>query len=281
MGQDRALIGGVIDGFTREEDSQAKRYSGMIMSRVGSKDPNYSVLEREVMTSVKRDLQAKRIAPNVRVPSRLRNPLGYIRTGHDQGLSWFNAARSYFAPGSWTSSGGSFKLAEDAGYDIVSIITQIAGKNRTATFVEVGAGYAGFKSDTAVGISKLVRSAGSSIGDKINIHFTNLTPWHNNLTQGVTEHPGYAARDIEHLKQDGVNSADIIYSQCAAYFEPRLAQFVSGAAKLLNTGGYLIFNGPVEKNMEILEAAKLNRLALEKKSDLGGNNGRLYIFRKG
>ena len=202
MPNDQIQIGGLVDGFTRQEDDQIEKYSRVIMLRVDKADPYYSQLEKEVLMSVKRDLQAKRIPPNARIPSRLQHPFGYVKKSHENGLRWFDAARSYFAPGSWTSSGGSFKLAEDAGYNIASILTAISRKNPRAVFLEIGAGYAGFKSGRLVGINKLVQVAGSELGNRIHIHFTNLTPWHANLPDGVTEHPGYVARDINHLENE-------------------------------------------------------------------------------
>ena len=266
-------------GFTNQEYANGRQYAETIISRINPANPNYSILEREANMGVRRDIQAQRLPPNVRVPSR-RKPVKYLKTVHDHTGSWPLAARSYFSPGSWTSSGGSFKLADDAGYDLSNIMLDIVQQNGTATLLEVGAGYAGFKSESPAGIRKLVDAAGDQIGKNIQVHFTNLTKWHEQLPKGVAEHPGYVARDVGLLQQEGVRSADVIYSQCAAYFEPELEKFVAGSARLLNKNGYFIFNGPTAKHQVIVQTARESELKLEKQVELGGQNGNLYVFRK-
>lgn len=146
--------------------------------------------------------------------------------------------------------------------------------------LEIGAGYAGFRSEPAQGISKLVRSAGDKMGDGISAHFTNLTNWHTNLPRGVTEHPGYAAREILALKDDGVPNADVIYSQYAAYFDPKIDQFVEGSGRMLKTGGLLIFNSESSKEELIKNVALKSGLKDEKEVPLGGANGALHVLRK-
>ena len=205
-------------------------------------------------------------------------------------LGPLQTALSYLSPGSWTSSGGSFKLAEDAGYDLTNIIVAKADETGEAGFVEIGAGYAGFRSNQVKGIKKLVECAGDRMGRTITADFTNLTEWHDGLPNGVREHPGYAARDIAELADAGVKLVDIIYSQVAADFEPRIGEFVRGSAELLKPSGLLIFNSAPEQQKSfpagnererlITETAASVGLQLERLVVLGGANGNLYVFKK-
>lgn len=266
-------------GLTEEEYERARRYVKDITSRIDANNPNYSALEREAQLGVVRDIQAQRLPPNIRIPSR-RKPLDYLRTVHRHVGSLPLSIRSYLSPGSWTSSGGSFKLAEEAGYDICKIMLDIAQQNANATLLEIGAGYAGFKSEQPAGIKKLAMTAGDKLGKTVYVHFTNLTRWHRQLPDGIVEHHGFVARDIEFLANDGVTAADIIYSQCAAYFEPELGKFVTGASRLLKPNGYLIFNAPTMQHNTLVGMAYHLGLKLEKSLELGGENGNLYVFRK-
>lgn len=265
-------------GFSREEHEKARTYLEMITSKIPRSDPERDELVRQAELGVKRDIQAQRLSPNIRVPPR-RRPIKYLQTMRKQLGSWPRAARSFLSPGSWTSSGGSFKLAEDAGYDIPKIMDEMHGRQGNATFLEIGAGYAGFKSPAPVGISRLAKVVGGRLGKSVNIHFTNLTKWHDGLPLGITEHPGVLARDIAALGKQ-IGSADVIFSQVGAYFEPRLADFISGASHLLRVRGYLMFNAPSSKHDEILRHAGARGLILEKMKEFGGHNGNFYVFRK-
>ncbi|MBI4176669.1 MAG: hypothetical protein HY518_05665 [Candidatus Aenigmarchaeota archaeon] len=265
----------VIRGLTEGEERQFNFYVGRIMSRIPEDGHDRSPLEKETKMGVYRDIQAKRLPPNVKVPRR-KDVLAYLNAIHDNTGSWALALRSYLCPGSWTSSGGSFRLAEEAGYDITGLMLYIESNAGSATLLEVGAGYAGFKSSEAKGVRKLADAAGERMGNTINAHITNLTDWHDGLPSGVIEHDGYAARDIDGL---GIAS-DMIFSQCAAYFEPRIDRFVAGASMLLNPNGLLVFNDQPVRERTVMEHAEGGYLKLEKRLELGQANGNLYVFRK-
>lgn len=269
------MIKRLTKGLTRDEYNKLLYFKSLIMSRMDQNDPNFSELENEVAMGIFRDIQAQRIPPNVKVPSR-RKPLQYLKTIHDSAGSWTKAALCYLSPGSWTSSGGTFKLAEDIGFDITKLLLDLEKDKGKAGLIEVGAGYAGFKSKEPKGIKKLVREAGDKLGHTIHASFTNLTNWHNYLPEGVNEYPGFLAREIKLLGEP----VDIVYSQCAAYFEPRVREFIEGAAGLLRNEGLLIFNARPERKDEIAEEAEKNGLECKKKVALGEENGDLYVFEK-
>jgi hypothetical protein len=265
--------------FSTAEREKLETYFEKLMSKVDPSDPDYSKLEKETFLAIVRDIQAQRLPPNTRIPSR-KNIVKYLKTVHNATGNWIVAFLSLLSPGSWTSTGGSFKLAEESGYDIVKMMIEKEYENGQATLLEIGAGYAGFKSDVPLGIKKLVEKAGDKMGNTIFAHFTNLTKWHDSLPKGVVEHPGYAARDILLLREEGVCSVDVIYSQCAAYFEPKIEKFVSGSAELLKSNGYLIFDAKPTDNEKICKTAEACYLQIEKIKELGGANGNLYVLRK-
>ena len=111
---DRSLL-----GLTQDE---SEKYLSAI-NIIGSLNNLYGDgrLRNQVQMGVIRDIQAQRMLPNVPVPSR-RNVLKYLDTVHQNTGSLQLAVRSWLSSGSWTSSGGSFKLAEDAGYDLAEDI---------------------------------------------------------------------------------------------------------------------------------------------------------------
>ncbi len=253
--------------------------------KIISKIPTY--LEGEVLKDLSdeismglfRDIQAQRIPPNVKVPSR-KKPFEYLKTVYQNTNSLKIPLVSFFSPGSWTSSGGSFKLAEESGYDLTEILLDKEKQNGKSILIEIGAGYAGFKSETPQGISKLVNKAESKMGNTIFANFTNLSNWHEGLPNGVKEFPGYVARDIFSLVlENKLDTPDVIYSQCAAYFEAFIGLLVQGSSEILNEDGLLIFNAPKGYVEKILSHTK--KLTLENKIKLkGSNDGDLYVFRK-
>src|SRR3989344_6186068 len=113
------------NGLTVPEYEKYRSALSHLTARLDPNDPEYARLEREIALGVFRDIQAQRLPPNVRVPPRSR-PLEYLTTVHDELGSWVHAIETYLTPGSWTSSGGSFKLAEDAGYDIPAFLIERA-----------------------------------------------------------------------------------------------------------------------------------------------------------
>lgn len=267
-------------GLTVPEHVKYRTALAHLTARLDQHDPEYSRLEREIALGILRDIQAQRLPPNVRVPPR-SSPVAYLDTVHGELGSWVQTIQTYLSPGSWASSGGSFKLAEDAGYDLPEFLIGKARTGESAVLVEVGAGYAGFKSTEPKGIRKLVERVAGNPGTNVESHFTNLTQWHaEDLPAHVHEHPHLLARDIAMLSMQGVRSADVVYSQCAAYFEPRIGDFVTGAAMLLNPGGLLLFNADTAVDSTIRQRAATSGLQLEREVILGGMNGTLYAFRK-
>lgn len=202
----------------------------------------------------------------------------YLATVRNSTGSWPLAVRSYLSPGSWTSSGGSFRLAEKTGFDLVAYLMDCEQTTGSARLLEVGAGYAGLRSGGRDGIGKLVTAAGRTMGDTVFAHFTNLTPWHGRLPEGVIEHPGYAARDV-HLLQDVVGPVNVVYSQCAAYFEPNIGRFIDGAESMLTDGGMLIFNARPSVGADIAESADRNGLQGQT-FELGEENGTVHVLHK-
>ncbi|MGE2146923.1 hypothetical protein ACME9S_26530 [Klebsiella pneumoniae] len=66
---------------------------------------------------VNRDLQAKKMRPNVPVPSR-RKVIPFLKMMHQETGSMLKAILAFGFDGPWTSSGGSFRLAREIGFDI-------------------------------------------------------------------------------------------------------------------------------------------------------------------
>lgn len=246
-------------------------------------------LEEEINMSVHRDLQARRLPPNVKIPSR-RNVFAYLKTMYQARGSVYDAIHSLMAPGGWTSSGGSFKLAENNEIDLDIIIEKILEENGKAGFLEVGAGYAGLygreqEEYSPKGVGTLAERFRDQIGATLEIHLTNLTNWHSDLPEGIKEHGGFIASTLDGLGEEGVEegSIDIAYSQCAAYFDKNIDIFIAQVSRLLRSsenGGYLIFNGKTEEEEKIMTAADQNGLKLERKKVIGGMNGTLFIFKK-
>ncbi len=245
-------------------------------------------LKSQLEMGVERDIQAQRIPPNVKVPSRRNIPV-YLKTMYGIRKSLPFAFKSLFSSGSWTSSGGSFKLAEDNGMLIDELLGKIAIENDQANLLEVGAGYAGLygkesQEYTPRGIGKLMKKFGSQLGITVNAHFTNLTTWHESTSKGITEHWGHIASTIGQLEKEGIEkgSIDVIYSQCAAYFDQHPELFIEQSSRLLrrtSAGGYLIFNGKTEHNHLIVKTARKNGFDAVGLINLGGMNGTLYIFK--
>ena len=269
--------------LSKTEREKFRRNKNKLVSRINLDESSRDFLIREIDMGLYRDIQAQRLPPNVKVPSR-KKPIEYVNTMYKNAGNLKTSLVSLFSPGSWTSSGGSFKLAEDADYNIIDLLSDREQDNGRAVLLEIGAGYAGFMSQPPQGIHKLCKEFGDKLGETVFAHFTNLSEWHQELPRGITEHAGYVARDIGHLVEEAnLNDVDIIYSQCAAYFEPFIEQFVESSSKLLNNFGRLIFNAPKNKEKEIFETIRNKNLPLgfEINKELEGeSNGDLYVFRK-
>ncbi len=251
-----------------EEYKLRKRTIEHVLNRNKLNIDSQTYLNKIIM-AITRDIQAKRLPPNTPVPSR-RKSIDYLKTLYSATNNLKVAIASLLIDGAWTSSGGSFKLAEDNNYDIVEILKQ----KQNPCFLEIGAGYAGFKSKPAQGIAKLY----SELKDEVNVVFTNLTKWHENLPKNIVELPGYTAIMINKIKEipNIPHEFDIIYSQAATYFEPHKDIFMDYASNLLKDKGLLIFNA--EENTKIESTKQFN---LKDKIPLEGLlNGVLYVFEK-
>lgn len=134
---------------------------------------------RDLRKGVKRDLQARGLRPNVSVPSR-RHIFAYLRTMWRETGSVTQTVQSYLHDGSWTSSGGSFLLAERLGYDLPAMIAESLDRGEKFRLLEIGGGWAGFKNPPgdARDIAGLSRRFSTDCGSRLHLHFTNLTPWH-------------------------------------------------------------------------------------------------------
>jgi len=76
---------------------------------------------------VNRDLQAKKMRPNVPVPSR-RKVIPFLKMMHQETGSMLKAILAFGFDGPWTSSGGSFRLAREIGFDIAHYAKNIHHK---------------------------------------------------------------------------------------------------------------------------------------------------------
>ncbi len=237
-----------------------------------------------IRMGVKRDLQARRLRPNAPIPSR-RNPLRYLGAMLRETGSIFRAIGSFLHDGAWTSSGGSFRLAEELGFNLVQEAADRLKADGDFRFLEVGGGWAGLKtsvSPNARDMAGLARHFGEALGQTAFLHFTNLTRWHTELPNGITEHPYVTAAGLAVVDAQGVapRSISILYSQAAAYFETDVASFMSAASALLRPGGLLIFNIPPAQVVSVMNCARKRGLTLGKWRDLGGMNGIVVAFEK-
>lgn len=235
--------------------------------------------------AIKRDLQAKRLRPNVPVPPR-RNPVAFFRTMVRETGSIHQAIVAFAHDGAWTSSGGSFRLAEMLGVDIEYEAERYLELKRRFVFVEVGAAWAGFRNPISQSKSKDIASLSDifadDLGKRVFLHFTNLTPWHGALPEGVFEHPYITAAGLRLLERRGVGagSVDIIYSQAAAYFETDHRSFIKSASRLLSEDGILIFNHRPEIADELDSLAAQSGLLPLKRLHLGGMNGDVVRYER-
>ena len=237
-----------------------------------------------IRMGIKRDLQARKLRPNAPIPSR-RNPLRYLGAMFRETGSIYRTLISYLHDGAWTSSGGSFRLAEELGFDLVQESVDRLRAEGTFRYLEVGGGWAGLRtpaSDNPRDIAGLARHFRNDLGERVFLHFTNLTCWHTELPKGITEHPYVTAAGLSVVDTQGVapGSISILYSQAAAYFETDVASFIAAASALLRPGGLLIFNIPPAQVVSVMNCARKRGLRLGKWRDLGGMNGIVVAFEK-
>ena len=234
---------------------------------------------------INRDLQAKKLRPNVPVPSR-RQVMSYLRMMRKETGSMLKAILAYGFDGPWTSSGGSFRLARELGFDISQHLRQIQHKNGQAVYLEVGAAWAGYHPESLAqpqdSVAGLARTFQDQLGESIHLHFTNLTPWHQQTDQGVSEHPWITASALGLLEQRGVEagSVDVVYSQAAAYFEQDFSTFLRSAAKLLREEGGLLFNHDPAFATEMDDVACECGLRLVRRRQLGDMNGAVVRYQR-
>lgn len=234
---------------------------------------------------VNRDLQAKKLRPNVPVPSR-RKVIPFLKMMHKETGSMLKAILAFGFDGPWTSSGGSFRLAREIGFDIAHHAKNIHHKNGNVTFLEIGAAWAGFRAEEGgshqATISGLAEGFREQLGESVFLHFTNLTPWHESLPEGVTEHPYVTAAGLCALENRGVEAGgvDIIYSQAAAYFEQDYTAFLRSAARLLKGDGVLIFNHDPVLASAMDGVAWEHGLRLVRRKQMGGMNGAIARYHR-
>src|SRR3989338_409042 len=104
--------------LSKTEREKFRRNKNKLVSRINLDESSRDFLIREIDMGLYRDIQAQRLPPNVKVPSR-KKPIEYVNTMYKNTGNLKTSLVSLFSPGSWTSSGGSFKLAEDADYNII------------------------------------------------------------------------------------------------------------------------------------------------------------------
>ncbi|MCA7014374.1 hypothetical protein LF934_17210 [Dickeya dadantii] len=249
---------------------------------------NYCVSPEHWQTlcmGINRDLQAKRLRPNVPVSSR-RKILPFLKMMHKETGSMLKAVLAFGFDGPWTSSGGSFRLAREIGFDIGQYARNVHHKNGKMIFLEIGAAWAGFQTCNDINrestVSGLATAFREYLGDSVFLHFTNLTPWHSNLPAGITEHPYVTAAGLGVLENRGINVGvvDVIYSQAAAYFEQDFSSFIRSAARLLNEDGVMIFNHDPVISSELDEIAWECGLRLVRRKQMGGMNGAIARYHR-
>ncbi len=249
---------------------------------------NYNISNaawQKLCMAIKRDLQAKRLRPNVPVPSR-RNPVAFYRTMVRETGSVGQAIAAFAHDGAWTSSGGSFRLATTMGIDIYEEAERFLELKQRFTFLEIGAAWAGFRTPISRhkcnDIASMSDVFADEMGQRVFLHFTNLTPWHEALPEGVYEHPYVTAAGLRLLERQGVarGSVDIIYSQAAVYFETDHASFMTSAGRLLSEDGVLIFNHRPEIAAELDGLAAQMGLLPSKRMHLEGMNGDVVRYQR-
>ncbi|MDU7938721.1 MAG: hypothetical protein E7J44_07190 [Citrobacter freundii] len=234
---------------------------------------------------INRDLQAKKLRPNVSVPSR-KAVLPFLRSMYKETGSMLKAILAFGFDGPWTSSGGSFRLAREIGFDIAMYSRNVHHKYGSLTFLEIGAAWAGFHDKGDVypdaAISGLATTFREHLGESVHLHFTNLTPWHEALPTGVVEHPYVTAAGLGLLEARGLGpgQVDVIYSQAAAYFEEDFPAFIKSAARLLKGGGVLVFNHDPVIAAEMDEIAWDCGLRRVRRKQMGGMNGAIARYHR-
>ncbi|MHB0953952.1 MAG: hypothetical protein ACYC10_18780 [Allorhizobium sp.] len=240
---------------------------------------------RSIRMGVKRDLQAQRLRPNVPVPPR-KNPLKFFQVMLNETGSLTQALLSFMHDGAWTSSGGSFRLAEAVSLDLHERACDIVASGTTFTYLEIGAAWAGLRTPPSDGpvrdIAGLKRAFAAELGQAVLLHFTNLTAWHGELEKGIFEHPYVTAAGLQILEHQGVApaSVDILYSQAAAYFETDYPIFLRSAARLLKPAGIMVFNHRPELTVQMDEMAAACGLKKVNRKLLGGMNGAVVRYDK-
>lgn len=243
---------------------------------------NYSIdghIWSQLCMAIKRDIQAKRLRPNVSVPPR-SNPVAFLKTMTRETNSVAKALVALAHDGPWTSSGGSFRLAEEVGVSIEEEARRFIAYKRSFRFLEIGAAWAGFggnqtQKDGKSNIATLSNAFWQERAENVFLHFTNLTPWHSALPDGVYEHPYVTAAGLSILERQGVRagSVDFLFSQAAAYFEADHLGFIRSAGRLLAEGGMMIFNHKPELGTELDRFASAIGLELVTRKSIGGMNG--------
>jgi hypothetical protein len=102
---------------------------------------------------------------------------------HKETGSMLKAILAFGFDGPWTSSGGSFRLAREIGFDIAHHAKNIHHKNGTVTFLEIGAAWAGFRAEEATSHQAAI----------------------SGLAQSFREQPGRAHSCISPISRHGTN----------------------------------------------------------------------------
>ncbi|MGE2082644.1 hypothetical protein [Enterobacter asburiae] len=164
---------------------------------------------------VNRDLQAKKMRPNVPVPSR-RKVIPFLKMMHQETGSMLKAILAFGFDGPWTSSGGSFRLAREIGFDIAHYAKNIHHKNGEShlpgNWCRLG-GFSALRNVPAIRrrFPGFPGSSGSNLGKAYSCTSLISHRGMHRCQKAWTEHPYVTAAGLGALENRGVQAGEVDY----------------------------------------------------------------------